>query len=98
MQFRCITANGEQDRPRVGDRVIYNRTSGTLALYRESVQMHFATDDDPRPREQVFVGRDWTPALTSACAELYARLGALDGRVARVEGSFPSLEAWEVIG
>lgn len=97
MEFTRILADGEKDRPRAGDRLIYNKTSGTLSVYRESAEVFFATDDTPEPKEHVFVGRDWGTDLTRATAELYARLGELDGHVVRIEGSFPTLETWEIV-
>jgi hypothetical protein len=97
MEFVRILADGSPDRPRAGDRLIYNRKSGTLSIYRDSAELRFATDTAPEPREHVFVGLNWGTNLTKATAELYARLGEMDGHVVRIEGSFPTLETWEIV-
>lgn len=98
MQFRNVFADGVLDQPRKGDRVVYDRTNGTLTVYRSDADVTFSIDDLTEPAAHVFVGRNWGSDLTRAAAELYARLGNLGGRVVRVEGSFPSLETWELVG
>lgn len=96
LQFKTIFADGSPDRPRSGDRLIYDRRNGTLSLYRPDAELSFTCDQTGRPVGRLFVGREWSPDLTRATAELYARLGQLDGDVLRIEGSFPTLETWEI--
>jgi hypothetical protein len=97
MEFTNVFANGTKDQPRRGDRLIYDRRNGTVSLYRGDADLTFATAEGEPARQHVFVGMDWTPALTGATATLYARLGHLEGRVVRIEGSFVTLETWEIV-
>ena len=97
MQFRNVFADGEPDRPRTGDRLIYDRRNGTLSVYRLDADLSFSTDTHRTPAPHIFVGHDWGRDLTEATAALYGRLGNLDGAVRRIEGSFVTLETWEVV-
>ena len=97
MHFRRVLADGNPDIPKRGDRVIYDQRAGTLQLYRDDAALSFSTDAQRDAAERVFVGLNWSEALTRATAEMYARYGNLEGRVGKVEGSFPSLLTWEVL-
>ncbi|MCC7075459.1 MAG: hypothetical protein IT383_29370 [Deltaproteobacteria bacterium] len=94
--FARVFADGEATAARPGDRFIYDRKNGTLLIHRADADIHFASDAGLR--QHCFVGREWTRELTQASAELYARLGGLRGQVRFIEGSFPTLLTFEVIG
>lgn len=93
--FRKLFDDQKQTSPRVGDRFIYDQSSGTLQIYRPDGDVEFELPDQSRAR-MCFVGKNWTADLTRASAELYARLGGLHGDVVLVEGSFPTLLTFEV--
>jgi hypothetical protein len=95
--FRKLYEEHTVTSPRVGDRFIYDRRSGTLQIYRPDGDVEFELEDRSRARH-CFVGREWTDDLTKASAELYARLGGLHGDVRKIEGSFPTLLTFEVVG
>lgn len=97
MKFGTIFANGRQDQPRRGDRLIYDRRNGTVSLYRGDADLTFSGAGEVA-QQRVFVGLDWSTALTQAAASFYARIGHLDGHVVRIETSFPTLETWEIVG
>ena len=83
---------------RTGDRFIYDRRNGTLHVYREDGDVSFLVRDGEPPSRFCFVGGDWSDELTAESAALYARLGGLRGEVLRVQGSFPTLVTFEVVG
>lgn len=98
LPFQRIFVDAQPTTPRPGDRFIYDRRNGTLQVHREAGDIFFVTMDDA-PRERFcFVGRDWSEEMTAECAALYARLGGLRGEVLRIDGSFPSLVTFEVLG
>lgn len=93
--FRKLYVDGAESAPRVGDRLVYDERNGTLFVHREDGEVLFQPEDGPQTA-RLFIGRGWTRDLTRASAELYARLGGLSGKVALVEGSFPTLTIFEV--
>lgn len=97
MIFRDIYADGRLDRPQQGDRLIYDQSNGTLSLYRHDADLTFGVEGEPAPVARTFVGLDWSVAHTKAIAELFAKLGQLEGEVVRIEGSFPTLVTFEVV-
>jgi hypothetical protein len=97
MIFRDIFADGKPDRPRPGDRLIYDQKNGTLSLYRIDADLTFGVEGETAPVSRTFVGLDWSIAHTKAIAELFAKLGQLEGEVVHIEGSFPTLVTFEVV-
>lgn len=98
LPFQRVFVEDAPTKPKTGDRFIYDRRSGTLQVHREDGDITFLMHDDSAPSRFCFVGRDWSEELTAECAALYARLGGLRGEVLRIEGSFPSLVTFEVVG
>ncbi len=94
--FAEIYVDGQRSSAQIGDRFIYDQKSGTLLIHRDSADIHFVSGGKLSAR--CFVGRDWSRNLTQASAELYARLGGHKGKVAYIEGSFPTLMTFEVTG
>ncbi|MDP2341538.1 MAG: hypothetical protein Q8O67_11290 [Deltaproteobacteria bacterium] len=94
--FRKLFVSGLESKPRAGDRVIYDERNGTLYVHREEGDVLFQPVDGPELSSRLFIGRGWTRDLTKASAELYGRLGGLSGRVTAVDGSFPTLQIFEV--
>jgi hypothetical protein len=94
--FKTLLVDGVFTRPRAGDRIVYDETSGTMFVHREAGDVSFVTEEAPTPQARLFVGRGWTRALTRASCELYAKLGGLSGAVTEIEGSFPTLHVFEV--
>ena len=97
MIFKNIFVDGKPDRPRTGDRLIYDAKNGTLSLYRMDADLTFGVEGQPEPVSRTFVGLDWSVAHTKAIAELFAKLGSLEGIVAHIEGSFPTLVTFEIV-
>ncbi len=97
LPFQKLFLDGAPTLPIAGDRLIYDKRNGTLHVHREAGEVTFVMSDDA-PRTFCFVGRDWNEELTAECAALYARLGGLRGEVLRIDGSFPSLVTFEVVG
>ncbi len=96
VRFDKVYIDGAETCAQVGDRFVYDQRSGTLQIDRAGSVLSFI-DVHGGISPQCFVGRLWTPDLTLASAELFARLGGMEGKVARVEGSFESLYIYEVL-
>jgi hypothetical protein len=94
--FHKLYVDGVESRPRVGDRLIYDERNGTLFVHREDGDVLFLPANQATLSSRLFIGRGWTRDLTRASAELYGRLGGLSGEVIAVEGSFPTLQVFEV--
>lgn len=95
--FERVVVDGQDTKALPGDRFIYDQRNGTLQIFRPDGDVAFVLDED-QPVKQCFVGTHWNAAMTEASAELYARLGGLAGQVARIQGSFPTLITFEVVG
>ena len=98
LPFQRVFMEGAPTNVREGDRFIYDRCNGTLHVYREEGDMSFLVRDGEPPARLCFVGSEWSEELTAECAALYARLGGLRGEVLRIDGSFPTLITFEVVG
>lgn len=94
--FRKLYVDGFESAPKVGDRLIYDERNGTLFVHREDGDVLFQPHDQTTLSSKLFIGRGWSRDLTRASAELYGRLGGLSGEVIAVEGSFPTLQVFEV--
>lgn len=96
--FERVYVDGLETAARPGDRFIYDQRNGTLQIFREDGDISFQVSGALKPVRQCFVGTHWSAAMTEASAELYARMGGMRGQVARVQGSFPTLITFELIG
>jgi hypothetical protein len=94
--FQKLYVDGLESAPKAGDRLIYDERNGTLFVHREDGDVLFLPANQATLSSRLFIGRGWTRDLTRASAELYARLGGLSGEVIAVEGSFPTLQVFEV--
>ena len=97
MHFERLTQDGAPTVAQPGDRVVYDARNGTLLVFREAGEVCFVTTGAPDPQPRLFVGREWTPGMTKGAAELYARLGGLNGVVKVIEGSFHTLHTYEIV-
>ena len=96
IKFHRLIENGKPTRALPGDRVIYDERNGTLFVVRKAGgEVLFEMDGHAEAR--VFVGREWSRDMTRGTAEYYARMNGLIGVVVAVEGSFPTLHAYEVV-
>ncbi len=95
-RFHELAMDGVSTMPRVGDRLVYDESNGTLFVHREDGEVTFRAEPETGPVARLFVGKAWSRKLTRASAELYARLGGLRGEVEEIEGSFPTLHVYEV--
>jgi hypothetical protein len=94
--FQKLFVDGVESGPRAGDRLIYDERNGTLFVHREDGDVLFQPANQSSLSSRLFIGRGWTRELTRASAELYGRLGGLSGQVVAVEGSFPTLQVFEI--
>lgn len=95
--FKKLFIDDCETMPRVGDRLVYDENSGTLFVHREDGDVLFQADESRLPSARLFIGKGWSRELTGASAELYARLGGLKGSVVEIEGSYPTLQVFEVV-
>lgn len=96
LPFQRLFMNGQESEPRAGDRLVYDQKSGTLFIHRDEGDVFFQSTVGETLEPRLFIGRGWSRELTRASAELYARIGGLSGRVDDIEGSFPTLQVFEV--
>ncbi|MBI1947931.1 MAG: hypothetical protein HYS27_19735 [Deltaproteobacteria bacterium] len=97
-QYSRLYQEGVVTLPRVGDRLVYDESNGTLIVQRDDAELMFAPQEHASPTARLFVGKAWTRKLTRASAELYARLGGLEGTVEAIEGSYSTLHVYEIVG